>query len=271
MSHLRTLSRHLDMTSQRVAVAGGTGLVGRYTVVALRAAGLEPVVLSRTSGVDLVTGAGLDEALAGVRSVIDVSNLTTMKAAESVAFFGAGTANLLTAGRRAGVAHHVALSIVGSDHVDLGYYLGKRRQEELLLAQQEVPVSILRATQFHEFPGQLIGPTPKPVVILPKMRTQPIAAVEVAQALTRLVEAAPVGLARDLAGPQPEDLADLARRLLRARHQRRLVVPVRLPGSAGRQLAGGGLLPAGVADHGRQTFAEWLELTGGLHQQPVGQ
>ncbi len=144
----------------KVAVAGGTGLVGRYVVEELGAAGHEPVVLSRSRGVDLVAGgAGLDAALDGVDAVVDVSNVTTTSARKSVAFFDAVGRNLLDAGERAGVRHHVVLSIVGIDRVGLGYYRGKLRQEDVVRGGS-LPWSVLRATQFHEFAGQTLERVP---------------------------------------------------------------------------------------------------------------
>lgn len=113
----------------RVAVAGGTGLVGRYVVEELTAAGHHPVVLARSTGVDLVTGTGLDAALAGAEAVIDVSNVTTTSGKKAIAFFDRVAHTLLDAGEQAGVRHHVLLSIVGIDRVGLGYYQGKLRQE----------------------------------------------------------------------------------------------------------------------------------------------
>ncbi|MFF3562576.1 SDR family oxidoreductase [Streptomyces sp. NPDC002574] len=239
----------------RIAVAGGTGWVGRMVVEAVRATGDVPVVLARSAGVDLTTGAGLDEALHGCATVIDVSNVMTTSRRKSVAFFDAATTQLLTAGARAGVGHHIALSIVGCDRVGLGYYMGKRRQEELVLSAP-VPHTVLRATQFHEFAAQMLarrGP-----VVAPRMRSQPVAAREVADALVRLAGGAPAGLAPDLAGPEVLEMDDMVRRLARARGERRLLVPVRLPGATGRALTGGALLPTADGPRGRQTFAEWL-------------
>ena len=241
----------------RVAVAGGTGLVGRHVVAALRAAGQEPVVLARSVGVDLSSGAGLDEALAGVQVVVDVSGVTTTSRRTSVGFFTASTRQLLAAGERAGVRHHVALSIVGIDRVDLGYYAGKRAQEELVLTGP-VPGTVLRATQFHEFAGQVLARSRGPVAVVPRMRVQPVAACEVADALAALALAGPVGRAPELAGPQEHELVDLARQLLRVRHSRRTVLPVRLPGRVGRQMAQGALLPTGPGPRGSLSFAGWL-------------
>jgi uncharacterized protein YbjT (DUF2867 family) len=241
----------------KIAVAGGTGWVGTFVVDAVRASGHQPLVLARSTGVDLTTGSGLDDALYGASALIDVSNVTTTSKAKSVAFFEASTENLIAAGQRAGVSHHVALSIVGIDRVDLGYYEGKRRQEALVLSGG-VPASVLRATQFHEFAAQMLERSGGPFAPVPRMRSQPIAAREVAWALVELAAREPVGLAPELAGPEQHEMPDLVRQLLRARGSHRIVVPVRLPGAAGKAMATGGLLPTGPGPRGRQTFAQWL-------------
>lgn len=240
----------------KIAVAGGTGLVGRVAVEEVRRAGATPVVVARSTGVDLTTGAGLDQALAGVDAVIDASNVETMSAKVSVGFFEAATRTLLAAGERAGVRHHVALSIVGCDVVDLPYYLGKRRQEELVTAGP-VPWTILRATQFHEFAGQLVDRSPAPLALAPRMLSQPVAAAEVAALLVATALGAPQGATHDLGGPQPERMDRLVRAELRRRGTRRVVVPVPMVGTTGRQVRDGGLLPGPGATLGRQTFDEW--------------
>src|SRR4051812_41178678 len=117
----------------RVAVAGGTGVVGRHVVASLVAAGETPVILARSTGIDITTGVGVDAALRDVEAVIDVSNTTTMRKKASIAFFEAGTTHLLQAGEGAGVRRHVILSIVGADRVKFGYFYGKRHQEALAL------------------------------------------------------------------------------------------------------------------------------------------
>ena len=241
----------------RIAVAGGTGLVGAHVVVALSDAGHEPVVLARSRGVDITTGTGLDVALAGVEAVIDVSNVTTARRIQSVSFFAIGTARLLAAGHRAGVRHHVALSIVGVDRVGFGYYEGKRRQEALVLAGR-VPGSVLRATQFHEFPGQLLLRMRGPLALMPRMRIQPVAAREVAAELVALTCGSAQGMAPELAGPQVHELVDLARRVISTRRQHQLVVGIQLPGAAGRAMAGGALLPTRPGPRGSLTFEQWL-------------
>ena len=238
----------------KVAVAGGTGLTGRHVVEQLISAGHEPVVLARSAGVDLVTGAGLDAALTGVEATIDVSNVTTMKRAEAVAFFDRAGRHLLDAAARAGVRHHVVLSIVGIDRVRTGYYQGKLRQEEVV-RDGPVPWTLLRATQFHEFAEQVLQRAGEPVAVVPRLTVQPVAVREVAAALVALVAGMPHKDAPELAGPRVEVLTDMARRLVgTGTVRRRPVLPLWLPGP----MAGGGLLPAGEFTRGTQTFDQWL-------------
>ena len=154
------------------------------------------------------------------------------------------------------------LSIVGVDRVDTGYYAGKRAQEELVLAAA-LPTTVLRATQFHEFAGQVLAMVSGPVAPVPRMRVQPVAAREVAEHLVELALAAPQGRAPELAGPQVHELTDLARRVLRTRGSRRLVLPLRGPTAASRAVVGGALLPTGPGPRGRQTFDAWLRAPSG--------
>jgi uncharacterized protein YbjT (DUF2867 family) len=242
----------------RIAVAGGTGVVGLHTVEAVRAAGHEPVVLARSTGVDVTTGSGLDLALDGVSRLIDVTNVTTLSRKTAVAFFETAATALLAAEQRAGIEHHVALSIVGVDRVGFGYYVGKLRQEELVLGG-DVPATVLRATQFHEFSEQMLERIGRgPLVLAPTMLSQPVAAREVGEELVRLALGQPAGMAPELAGPEVHRMPDLMRRVLRARGSRKPVVPLSVPFGAGRAAATGGLLPQGDGPRGRQTFDEWL-------------
>jgi uncharacterized protein YbjT (DUF2867 family) len=242
----------------RVAVAGGTGVVGRLVVEAVERRGHEAVVLSRSTGVDLTTGSGLADRLHGVDAVVDVTNQPSQRRAVAEAFFGGVSTQLLRAGAAAGVRHHVALSIVGVDDVDTGYYAGKRRQEQVVAAGG-VPSSLLRTTQFHEFAEQVLAAAALgPLSLVPRMLVQPVAAGEVAEAITDLALGAPVGRAPDLGGPRPHQLVDLARRVARTRRPAKRVVPVRLPGAGGRAMRDGALLPSAGAERGRLGFDEWL-------------
>jgi uncharacterized protein YbjT (DUF2867 family) len=247
----------------RVAVVGGTGVVGRHVVAALAAGGHEPSVLARSTGVDVATGEGLDRALSGAQAVVDAGNVATLRRRTAVRWFGASTRRLLSAEREAGVQHHVLLSVVGIDRVDSGYYAGKREQEQVALAGS-VPVTVLRATQFHEFPGQLLERSGLgPLAVVPRMQVQPVAAAEVGAALAELALGPAVGRAPDLAGPEVHDLVELVRRVVRARGGRQRVVPLRVPGTAGRRMRDGGLLPEGPGRRGVVTFDQWLAAAGG--------
>jgi uncharacterized protein YbjT (DUF2867 family) len=240
----------------KIAVAGGTGVAGRWTVEALRDGGHEVIVIARSAGADLVTGAGLDVALAGADAVIDATNVASSDKRASSEFFEATARTLMRTAAAAGVRHIVALSIIGIDRVPYGYYQGKLRQEEVL-RESPVPVSILRAAQFHEFPRQYLDKMPGPVVIVPRWRAQPVAAREVGASLARIAAGDPVPMS-ELAGPREEIMADMIRQVVRARGDRRLVVSVRVPGAAGKAMAAGGGLPDGPGLRGTQTFADWV-------------
>ncbi|MFB4349944.1 SDR family oxidoreductase [Microbacterium sp. CR_7] len=242
----------------RIAVAGGTGVVGRYAVEAAQDAGHDVVVLARSRGVDVLTGVGLDAALHGVDAVIDASNSgTTLSAKKATAFFETATRNLLDAERRVGVGHHVALSIVGIDGIDASYYAGKLAQERAV-AVGPVPFTIARAGQFHEFAGQVMSGMTGPIAVVPKLLMRPVAAREVGAHLVRVAEGGAVERARDLVGPRDEVLVDVARRQLAFEGRRRAVLEVRLPGAYGRGLASGSLRGDAGALRGRITFDEWL-------------
>ncbi|MEU2289064.1 NAD(P)H-binding protein [Streptomyces sp. NPDC013178] len=243
----------------RIAVAGGTGWIGSLVVREVRERGHAPVVLARSKGVDLQTGKGLEEALHGVSRVIDVSNIATLNRARAFAFFEQATPNLLSAGEKAGVEHHVALSIVGCDRVDTGYYAAKHRQEELVHASS-MPSTVLRATQFHEFAAQMLARTDTgPIKLVPRMTTQPVAGREVATALVAAALGEAQGTAPELAGPEVLQMTDMVRQLRRATGQRALVLALRLPGAAGKAMTTGELLPKEDGPRGTVTFDAWVQ------------
>ena len=223
----------------RVAVVGGTGLTGRAVVEALGRSGHEAVALSRATGVDAVAGTGLDEALAGADAVIDVTNLPAGEVEEARTLFGAATRNILAAEERAGVSHHVLLSIVGVDRIEgPPHHAGKRLQEELVGAGR-IPFTILRATRFHEFAEMVVGWTSDgEVAAVPPVRVQPVAVADVADALVEVATGDPLGRAPDLAGPRAEDLSGMARRTMEARGTSVRVVASLAPTTFDRWLAG---------------------------------
>lgn len=241
-----------------IAVAGATGTLGRHVVEVARLRGHEVVPLTRSSGLDLVAGTGLDGVLDGIGAVVDVTSTQAQSARASEKFFGAVTRNLLRAEKAAGVGHHVALSIVGADKAPYGYYAGKALQEGLV-TESEVPWSLMRATQFHEFAGQVVERLRRgPVLIAPRMRCQPVAAREVAERLIQLVENGPSGPVPDFGGPREEQMVDMVRAYKAATGTKGWVLPVRLPGAIGRALRDGSLIPGPGSDHGTQAYADWL-------------
>lgn len=243
----------------KIAVAGGTGTVGRHVTELIGRRGHEPVILARSTGFDLQTGDGLTAALAGVDAVIDVVSITTLSAGASSRFFGRTTTNLLRAEASAGVRHHVALSIVNARRVSAGYYAGKTVQEDTVTAGS-VPWTMLRATQFHEFAAQTLQRTSRAgLALVPVMRTQPVAAREVAERLVQLALGSPRGLVPDLGGPREEHLVDMVRAYVRASRAHTRVVQFRLPGRMGAAMRDGSLLPAGNTERGSQSFAQWLD------------
>ncbi len=248
----------------RVAVIGGTGLVGAHTVGALRDGGHHTVVVARSQGVDVATGAGLDAALAGVDAVIDVTNAQAQDAAAARDLFGAMTERLLAAEARAGVGHHVLLSILGLDRVEgNAHYAGKRRQEELVEAGP-VPATIVRAAQFHEFPAMIVEWTLRDgAATLPPALMQPVAAADVGRVLAEVGTGPPQGRAPDLAGPEPQDLVDMARRTLAAQGRAVHLVPSWRNGVMGAEFAGEVLLPGPGARVAPTTFDAWLAAEGG--------
>lgn len=243
----------------KIAVAGGTGVVGTMLVDRIRAAGHEPVVLARATGTDLLTGEGLEDRLDQVEAVVDVTSTNTTRPGPATEFFTRTTGNLLRAGYHAGVRHHVLLSIVGVDEIPFGYYVGKLAQEHLV-EDGKVPATIVRATQFHEFAAQMVERASfGPVTVVPQMLAAPIAAAEVAAVLAGLAGGVPAGRTGDVRGPAEESVPSMTRRLLRKRGSHRPVIGMPLPGRAGRLMRSGALIPRDAATIGTQTFAEWLE------------
>ncbi|MEU9802491.1 NAD(P)H-binding protein [Streptomyces sp. NPDC051000] len=208
----------------KITVIGGTGLIGSRLVSTLRDAGHEVVPASLSTGVDLLTGAGLDEALDGAEAVVNVTNSPTFDEA-SPEFFRTTMGNLLAAGERAGVRHQVVLSIVGVDRVpQLDYYRAKTLQEDLL-KQGPTPYSIVRATQFFEFMDAVLSWTADDSAVrLPSTPLRPIAADDVVASLAKVATGRPLNGTLDVAGPDVLPLTEIGRLTLSARRDPREVV-----------------------------------------------
>ncbi|MFV8053272.1 SDR family oxidoreductase [Mycobacterium sp. 48b] len=246
----------------RIAVAGATGNIGARVVAALRGAGHEVVPISRSAGVDLSTGEGLDAALTGVQAVVDAISAPPTDRDSTVDYLGTATGNLLAAEDRAGVAHHVLLSIVGIHGIEGNpHYAGKREQEKLIEAGP-VPWTIVPATQFHDFAEMVVswteqeGPDGLTAPIAPLL-VQPIDPDDVAAVLAEVVVGDPQGRHVDVAGPQTQDLVDMARRTLAARGREVTLVPT-WSAVFGLDMAGNALLPGESARLAPTTFEQWL-------------
>jgi uncharacterized protein YbjT (DUF2867 family) len=242
----------------RIAIAGATGHIGALVAEVLERTGHEVVPISRSHGVDLVSGAGLDAALAGVDVVVDTTNAPASEADAAVAFFGTTTRNLLAAEQAAGVRHHVLLSIVGIHRVDgNAHYAGKREQERLV-ESGPVPWTIVPATQFHDFAAMVAGWTERDgVSTIAPLLVQPIAASDIADVLAEVAVGEPQGRHPDVAGPHTEDLVDMARRTLAVRGRDVRLVPT-WRGPFGPSMAGEVLLPGPGARLAPTSFDDWL-------------
>jgi len=208
----------------KIAVLGGTGLIGSQVVKILQGEGHEAVPLSSSTGVDLLSGDGLDAALRGADVVVNLTNSPTFDE-KSPAFFQTTMDNMLAAAAREGVGHAVILSIVGADKVPgLDYYKAKVLQEDILKAGP-IPYSIVRATQFFEFVNSILSWTSNDdAVHLPNTPVQPMAAAEIAAQVAEVAVGAPLNGIRDIAGPDKFTLDELGRITLEARGDHRKVV-----------------------------------------------
>jgi len=242
----------------KVAVAGGTGVVGRHVVQVASERGHEPVVLSRSAGVDLRNEQHVRAALEGADVVVDAANSATLSEQKATAFFTEVDKRLSRLGAAAGASRLVVVSIVGIDRVPWSYYRAKLAQEEAARGGL-LPVTIVRATQFHEFPGQILDRAGRgPLAIVPAMTVQPIAARCVAEFLLDVACDPPADETVEIGGPAVESLVALARATARRRGRRVAVVPVRVPGRSGRAMRQGALRPGPEARLLGPTFADWV-------------
>ena len=243
----------------KIVVIGGTGLVGSKVITKLTEHGHEAVSASPNSGVNTLTGEGLAEVLVGADVVIDVSNSPSFEENAVLDFFTTSTTNLLAAEKAAGVSHHVALSVVGTDRLpDSGYFRAKVAQENLIKASG-LPYSIVHATQFFEFVKSIAdAATDGTTVRLSHALIQPIAADDVATAVARTAVGSPLQGTLEVAGPTQLGLDELVRTGLSLRGDpREVVVDANAP-YFGAVLAERTLVPDADATVFSTTFEEWL-------------
>ena len=243
----------------KIVVIGGTGLIGSKLVNNLRKRGHEAVAASPATGVNTLTGEGLAGVLSGADVVVDVANSPSFEDQAVLAFFETSGRNLLAAEAVADVKHHVALSIVGTDRVpDSGYLRAKAVQEHLVEASK-IPFTIVRSTQFFEFLGGMAqaGTNGSTVHLSPAL-FQPIAADDVAAALTEVILAPPVNGILEIAGPERVSMAEMVQRFLRANHDQRSVVADPQVRYFGAQLSDRSLVPGDGARIEPTRFEDWI-------------
>jgi uncharacterized protein YbjT (DUF2867 family) len=246
-------------SEMKIVVIGGSGLIGSNVVNRLRQNGHEVVAASPKSGVNTLTGEGLAEALAGMQVVVDVANSPSFEAKAVLEFFETSGRNLLAAEKAAGVGHHVALSVVGTERLlDSGYFPAKLAQEKLI-KDSGIPYTILRATQFFEFVGAIVqSGTEGDVIRLSPALFQPIASDDVAAALADLAVAPPLNATVEVAGPEPMPLDKIARQFLAAKGDSRQVIADVHAGYFGAAINDRSLTPGEHPRLGQTRFEDWL-------------
>jgi uncharacterized protein YbjT (DUF2867 family) len=243
----------------KIVVIGGTGLIGSKTVAMLRQGGHEVLAASPNTGVNTITGEGLTEAMAGTQVVVDLANSPSFEDRAVLEFFETSGRNLLAAEAAAGVRHHVALSIVGTDRMpDNGYFRAKVAQEQLIEASG-IPYTIIRSTQFLEFLGCIAASSADGnMVRLSPGLFQPIAADDVAAIVAEVALAAPRRGIVEIAGPERAPFNEFVARYLKAVGDPREVVPDPEARYYGGRVEERSLVPLGDARLGRIGFDEWL-------------
>jgi uncharacterized protein YbjT (DUF2867 family) len=254
----------------KIVVIGGTGLIGSKLVKKLREHGHEAVAASPNTGVNSITGDGLADALRGAGAVVDVTNSPSWEDAAVLKFFETSTQNLLTYGTAAGVGHHVALSVVGTERLlESGFFRAKLAQENLIRTSKR-PYTIIRATQFFEFVKKIADySTEGNEVRLPPALIQPMAADDVASALARIATNPPVNGMVEIGGPEQFHLDELARQDLAAYHDPREVVSDPNGRYYGIQVSERSLVPADNARLGETRFETWLTQAAAQVPTPV--
>lgn len=256
----------------KIVIIGGTGLIGSKLVNQLRAEGHQAVPASPDTGVNTLTGEGLAQALAGADVVVDVSNSPSFEDAAVMNFFETSTGNILAAERTAGVRHHVALSVVGTERLAESGYMRAKMAQEKLIRESKIPYSIVHATQFFEFINRIAdGATDGNTVRIPPVLFQPMAADDVAKTVASVAVGAPVNGIVEVGGPEQFRFDELIQRVLAARKDPRQVIADPKARYFGATLSERSLVPGNGARVGQITLAEWERQGGGRKQAPEKQ
>lgn len=244
----------------KIVVIGGTGLIGSKTVARLKTQGHDVLAASPNSGVNTVTGEGLDDALAGAEVVVDLANSPSFEEKAAMDFFEAAGRNLFAAEKNAGVRHHVALSVVGTDRMQaMGYFRAKLTQEEHI-RKSGIPYTIVHATQFFEFVGAIAqSATEGSIVRSPTGAFQPIAADNVADAMAKVAVGEPLNGTTEIAGPDRAPMNEFISRFLKATNDPRTVMPDPKARYFEVSIDDRTLVPDAGAHLGAIGFEEWLK------------
>ncbi|MCG2615745.1 SDR family oxidoreductase [Terrimonas sp. NA20] len=244
----------------KIVVIGGTGLIGARLVKLLRSQGHDVIAASPISGVNTITGEGLAKSFEGAYSVVDVSNSPSLEPDAAVHFFETSGKNLVDAGKKAGIKHHVVLSIVGTDRLqESGYFRGKLAQENMLKASG-IPYTILRSTQFHEFAGTIAnGSSIGKYVHLPHTSVQTIAADDVAAMLAEIAVAGPLDETIEIAGPEKMGMDEFIRKYLKGINDERQVITDERATYLGISVDDRSLVPGEHPTLGKILFEDWLK------------
>jgi uncharacterized protein YbjT (DUF2867 family) len=254
----------------KIAVIGGTGLIGSKVVSYLAGRGHEAVAASPSTGVNTLTGQGLAEVLKGAQVIVDVSQSPSFEERPVMEFFTTSTSNLLKYGTAAGVGHLAVLSVVGTDQLSASPYFRAKVAQEKLIKESTLPYSIIRATQFFEFIRSIADfSTQGNQVHLAPVFIQPMASGDVAEAVGRISLGTPVNGIVEIAGPEKFRLDDLIRRFLSALGDSRQIVADPDAVYSGARLSERTLVPEGDAKLGEKRFEDWLAQEGGKSKPPV--
>ena len=252
-------NQQTSSTNIKIVVIGGTGLIGSKVVQNLRRHDYKVVAASPSSGINTITGEGLEDAMTGARVVVDVSNSPTFEAEAALKFFETAGRNILAAEKAAGVKHHVALSVVGTERLLASGYFRAKMAQEKMIKTSPIPYTIVRSTQFFEFVGSVVqSSTEGEIVRVPDIQMQPIVSDDVAAAIADVAMAAPLNGIIEIAGPERIRLNDLVHQFLVARRDSRTVVIDRGAGYYGTPVNDQSLIPGDHPRRGQTRFEEWL-------------
>lgn len=242
----------------RVVVVGGSGLVGASLVGVLQARGEDVVSVSRKTGVDVLSGEGLLAALRGANAVVDVTNTFATEGDKPIAFFATVAENLAAAEREAGVRFHIALSIVGVEHLGGSYFRGKLRQENVI-SSSGIPHTIVRTTQFFELIERIVrSASQEGIVRLPLANVQPVGSEDVAEEIAQVLLNQPANGVVELAGPERLRLDEVARQIMSMREDMRTIIADPEALYFGSRISESSLLPGPLARIASATFGDWL-------------